>query len=289
MLTSLTLQAQDYVPLYVDSVPNSKPGPDRETSVTNGFMRVSKVSNPGMTIYLPPADVATGEAVVIFPGGGYSILAIEHEGHDVAKLLSASGIAAFVVKYRLPDDSIMIDRKFGPVQDAQRAIQMVRENATRWNIQRDRIGIMGFSAGGHLASTAGTHFEKEYISNPNKTSLRPDFMILVYPVISFQDSIGHSGSKANLIGKNPDAKTVQLFSNEMNVTAKTPRTYLIHAKDDKTVPYRNSTIFEEQLKKNKVPVKLYLYEAGGHGFGLNNKTSDVKWLDDVIRWVKLPS
>jgi acetyl esterase/lipase len=289
MLSTLNLTAQDYVPLYADSIPNSIPGPDRETSETSGVLRVRKVSNPGMTIYLPPTDIATGEAVIIYPGGGYTLLAIEHEGHDVAKTLTAAGIAAFVVKYRLPDDSIMIDRKIGPVQDAQRAIQMVRENATKWNIKRDRIGIMGFSAGGHLASTAGTHFEKEYISNPNKTSLRPDFMILVYPVISFNDSIGHSGSKGNLIGKSPDEKTVRAFSNELNVTAKTPRTYLIHAKDDKTVAYGNSVVFEEQLKKNKVPVKMYLYDAGGHGFGLNNKTSSVKWIDDVIKWIKQPS
>jgi acetyl esterase/lipase len=274
------------MPLYADSVPNSIAIPDRERSETKDILRISKVSNPGITAYLPPADIATGEAVIIFPGGGYSILAIQHEGYDVATSLNEAGIAAFVVKYRLPDDSIMTDKTIGPLQDAQRAIQMVRENATKWNIQKDKIGIMGFSAGGHLASTAGTHFDKAYISNPNKTSLRPDFMILVYPVISFNDSIGHRGSRNNLIGVNADSKTVQAFSNENNVTAKTPRTYLIHAKDDKAVPYANSTVFEAQLKKHKVPVKTYLYEKGGHGFGLNNKTSDVQWMSDVKKWIK---
>ncbi len=286
MLSALHIHAQDYLPLYADSVPNAIPGPDREKSETNDILRISKVSNPGLSVYLPPADIATGEAVIIFPGGGYSILAIQHEGYDVATSLNEAGIAAFVVKYRLPDDSIMTDKKIGPLQDAQRAIQMVRENATKWNIHKDKIGIMGFSAGGHLASTAGTHFDKAYISNPNNTSLRPDFMILVYPVISFKDSIGHRGSRNNLIGANADSKTVQAFSNENNVTAKTPRTYLIHAKDDKAVPVANSTLFEAQLKKHKVPVQVYLYEKGGHGFGLNNKTSDVQWIVDVKKWIK---
>jgi acetyl esterase/lipase len=285
-MTSLQTHAQDFLPLYADSVPNSIAGPDRERSeTTDGIQRISKVSVPGMYTYFPARETATGEAVIIYPGGGYGILAIGHEGHDVAKLLNQAGIAAFVVKYRLPDDSIMIDKKIGPLQDAQRAIQMVRENATRWNITTSKIGIMGFSAGGHLASTAGTHFDKAYISNPNRTPLRPDFMILVYPVISFNDSIVHRGSRNNLIGIKADEKTVNEFSNELHVTARTPRTFLVHAKDDKGVPYTNSTVFEAALKKNKVPVRLYLYDAGGHGFGLNNKTSEIKWLDLVIQWI----
>jgi acetyl esterase/lipase len=285
-ISLLHVNAQDFMPLYSDSVPNSVAGPDMEKSeTTGGIERVSKVRNPGVSIFLPAKETATGEAVIIFPGGGYGILAIAHEGYDVAKRFNEMGIAAFVVKYRLPDDSIMIDKKIGPLQDAQRAIQLVRENATKWNIKPDKIGIMGFSAGGHLASTAGTHFQKAYISNPNRTSLRPDFMILVYPVISFSDSIGHSGSKNNLIGKNADAKLVNEYSNELHVTDKTPRTFLVHARDDKGVPYANSTVFAEQLRKHKVPVEVYLYPAGGHGFGMNNKTSNVKWMDLVEKWI----
>jgi len=285
ILISAMASAQDSMPLYSGSVPNSIPGPDREKSVTTDLERISKVSIPTLRLYLPPKEKATGEAVIIFPGGGYGILAIAHEGYDVARRFNEMGIAAFVVKYRLPDDTIMVDKKIGPLQDAQRAIQIVRENATKWNIRKDQIGIMGFSAGGHLASTAGTHFNKSYIPNPNKTSLRPDFMILIYPVISFSDSIGHRGSRNNLLGKDADQITVKEFSNELHVTAKTPRTFLVHAKDDKGVPYTNSTIFAEQLRKHKVPVEVYLYDAGGHGFGLNNKTSNVKWMDLVEKWM----
>src|SRR5918993_1010080 len=154
---STQLAAQDFMPLYADSVPNSIPGPDREKSeTTGGIERVSNVTTPGLSIYLPARETATGEAVIIYPGGGYGILAIAHEGHDVARKLNEMGIAAFVVKYRLPHDSIMVDKKIGPLQDAQRAIQLVRENASKWNIKSDKIGILGFSAGGHLASTAGT-------------------------------------------------------------------------------------------------------------------------------------
>jgi acetyl esterase/lipase len=285
-IASLFVNAQDFMALYSDSVPNSIAGPDREKSeTTGGIERVSKVRNPGINIFLPAKESATGEAVIIFPGGGYGILAIGHEGYDVAKRFNEMGIAAFVVKYRLPDDSIMVDKKIGPLQDAQRAIQIVRENATKWNIKPTKIGIMGFSAGGHLAATAGTHFQKAYISNPNRTSLRPDFMILVYPVISFSDSLGHSGSRNNLIGKDADDKLVKEYSNELHVTDKTPRTFLIHAKDDKGVPFANSTVFAEQLKKHKVPVEIYLYPAGGHGFGMNNPTSNVKWMDLVEKWI----
>lgn len=286
LFASTMATAQQYMPLYADSVPNSVPGPDREDSTTDGIVRISKVRNPGLYVYLPPKEIANGQAVIIFPGGGYGILAIGHEGHEFAKRFNEMGIAAFVVKYRLPDDSTMADKKIGPLQDAQRAIQIVRENATTWNLRKNQIGIMGFSAGGHLASTAGTHFQKNYISNPNKTSLRPDFMILGYPVISFSDSLTHQGSKNNLLGKNPSPELVKEFSNELHVTSKTPRTFLVHAKDDQGVVYQNTTIFADQLRKNKVPVEVYLYEKGGHGFGIKNRTSDVDWMALVEKWMK---
>jgi acetyl esterase/lipase len=222
--------------------------------------------------------------VIICPGGGYWVEAASHEGADVAKKFNEMGIAAFVLKYRIPNEQAMLNKEIGPVQDAQRALQLVRERAATWGIKKDRIGIMGFSAGGHLASTAGTHFQKTYIDNPNGTSLRPDFMILVYPVISFTDSIGHQGSRDQLIGKTPTAEKIKEYSNEQQVTAQTPPTFLVHAKDD-PVKVENSLVFANALKKSGVPVELYLYEQGGHGYGMYNKSSPVRWMDLVQQWL----
>jgi acetyl esterase/lipase len=289
LLFLLKAQSQTVMPLYTGTIPNSKPGPDRETveySKADHILIIGKISRPTLTVYLPPKGKATGAAVIICPGGGYWIVAAGHEGADVAKRLNESGIAAFVLKYRIPDDSTMINREVGPLQDAQRAIQIVRSRAREWGIDPHRIGIMGFSAGGHLASTAGTHFNKSYIDNPQHISLRPDFMILAYPVISFTDKIGHVGSRDQLIGKNPSPEKIKEYSSEMQVTNQTPPTFLVHAKDDNGVPYANSLVFADSLKQHGVPVKVFLYDKGGHGFGLINKTSQVRWMDICVDWLK---
>jgi acetyl esterase/lipase len=274
--------------LYPGEIPNSKPGPDLETSEYTGdsILIIGKVSRPTLTIYLPPKEKATGAAVVICPGGGYWIVAAGHEGSDVAKRLNESGIAAFVLKYRIPDSSTMIHKEIGPLQDAQRAIQIVREHAAEWGLDEHRIGIMGFSAGGHLASTAGTHFKTSYIDNPKHINLRPDFMILIYPVISFTDRIGHIGSRDQLLGKHPAPEKIREFSNEMQVTDQTPPAFLAQAKDDDAVPFSNSVSFADSLKKHGVPEKVFLFEKGGHGFGLINKTSKVRWMDICLEWLK---
>ena len=288
-MTMLILDAssQTVISLYRDSIPNSKQVVDEEKTdtATNGILRISKVSHPTLTVYFPPKEKATGAAVIVCPGGGYRILAASHEGHDVAKRFNEMGVAAFVLKYRLPDEQTMINKEIGPLQDAQRAIQFVRENAKKWRIDENKIGIMGFSAGGHLASTAGTHFQKAYIENPGKINLRPDFLILVYPVISFDDSIGHTGSRDNLLGKDASSEKINLYSNQTQVTRNTPPTFLVHAKDD-PVKVQNSLVFAEALAKNNVPYRIYLYEKGGHGYGMNNPTSDVKWMDLVEQWMK---
>ena len=289
MLASTTTTksySQVVLPLYEKEIPNSIPGANEEQSITEGITRVSKVSVPTLTMYTPASGKSNGTAVIICPGGGYGILAIDHEGYDVAKKFTEMGVTAFVLKYRLPNDKIMVDRSIGPLQDAQRAIQMVRNNASTWKVNVKKIGIMGFSAGGHLASTAGTHFNTAVIGNPKHTSLRPDFMLLIYPVISFQDSLTHSGSKNNLIGKNADSLKKVLYSNEMQVNTQTPPTFLVHAKDDKAVKVENSILFNQALIKNHVPTEIYLYEKGGHGFGLNNKTSEVVWMDLLEKWMK---
>jgi acetyl esterase/lipase len=285
-LSCTSSRLQTVVPLYKDSIPNSRWTPDEETSeMKDSILIISKISRPTLSIYLPPKEKRTGTAVVICPGGGYWIAAAGHEGADVAKKFNEMGIAAFVLKYRIPNDQIMINKEIGPVQDAQRALQVVRENARKWGINKNKIGIMGFSAGGHLASTAGTHYQNTYIDNPKGTSLRPDFMILVYPVISFNDTIGHKGSYQNLLGKNATPEKIREYSNETQVTPQTPPTFLVHAKDD-GVKVENSLVFAEALKKNGVPVDMYLYESGGHGYGMYNKSSPVLWMDLVQQWMR---
>jgi len=279
--------AQTVIPLYPDSIPNSKPVPDEEKSdtSTSGRIMMSKISRPTLTVYLPPKEKANGAAVIVIPGGGYRMVAAVHEGSEVAKRFNEMGVTAFVLKYRLPSDVTMVNKEIGPVQDAQRAIQLVRERAKEWEIDKSRVGILGFSAGGHLASTAGTHFNHAYIDAGKKVNLRPDFMILVYPVISFADSICHMGSRDNLIGKDPSPEKKEEYSNELQVTKKTPPTYLVHAEDDSTVKVQNMLLFATALQKNKVPFDFYLYEKGGHGFGLINHTSEVKWMDLVQEWM----
>jgi acetyl esterase/lipase len=279
--------AQQTFPLYDKTIPNSKPFANKEKSaiVEGGIQIISNVSLPSITLYLPKKEKANGTAVIICPGGGYAVLAASHEGSDVAKVFNDWGVTAFVLKYRIPNDSTMLQKETGPLQDAQRAVQFARMNAKKWNIKTNQIGIMGFSAGGHLASTAGTHFSKAVIENKQHVSLRPDFMVLIYPVISFSDSIGHIGSRDNLIGKNPAAEKIKYYSNELQVTTQTPPAFLVHANDDDVVKLQNSIAFYEALQKNKVPAEIHFYEKGGHGFGMNNPTSSDKWMDWLKTWM----
>lgn len=284
----LTANSQQEMTLYATEVPNSKPLAMEEewTTDDNGIVRVTGVTTPTLTAYFPPEGVPnTGNAVIICPGGGYAILAITHEGHDVARLLAANGISAFVLKYRLPKDEIMVDKRIGSLQDAQRAIQLVREKAPEWGIDEDQIGIAGFSAGGHLASTLSTHYKEAVIDNPKHTSLRPDFSLLVYPVISMQQKMTHGGSRTNLLGSQPSTTDVTLFSNELQVTADTPPAFLVHAEDDTVVPIANSEAYAGALAQHGVAVELLTYPEGGHGFGLNNKTTTDKWFDHFLNWL----
>jgi acetyl esterase/lipase len=286
MMSSL-VYSQNVIPLYNGRIPNAIDVPNEETSEIRdkGIQIVSKVSQPTLTVYLPPIEITTGMAVIICPGGGYGVLAFSHEGTDVAEEFNKKGIAAFVLKYRLPSDETMIDKTNGPLQDAQRAIQIVREKSNEWNINPHQIGIMGFSAGGHLASTAGTHFLRETVDNPKSTSLRPDFMVLVYPVISMDPEVGHSGSSRNLLGEAPSKEILEMYSNDRQVGKDTPPTYLVHAKDD-PVKIENSYLFIKALEKYGIPYATTFYEQGGHGYGMVNPTSEVKWMDEVEKWIK---
>ncbi len=287
ILTVPHVMAQTTIPLYSGSIPNSKPSPNEETTEQkDDRTTISKISIPTLTIFLPAKEKANGTAVIIYPGGGYWVNASSHEGTDVAKKFNEMGVTAFVLKYRIPNDATMINREIGPLQDAQQAIKIIRERAKDWNINPNRIGIMGFSAGGHLAATAGTHYNTVVIPNEKNTSLRPDFMILIYAVISFQDNITHMGSRDQLIGKKPSAEKTKLYSNELQVTAQTPPTFLVHASDDDAVKSENSIVFYQALLKNKVPTEMHLYQKGGHGFGMINKTTDELWMENCKSWLK---
>lgn len=286
MLNVLLASAQD-MPLYEGDVPNNKANIENleKISFSGGIFRISDVSKPILTRFSPAKP--NGMSVIICPGGGYSILAASHEGVDVAKAFNEIGVTAFVLKYRIPNDRTNVDRSLAPLQDAQQAIRLLRKNAEKWGLKADKIGIMGFSAGGHLAATATTHFTMK--ADPSVTdtiSTRPDFSILIYPVVSFIEEITHKGSRNNLIGDKPTAEKTQLFSNELQVTTQTPPTFLVHASDDGAVPVENSLRFYQACIKNKVPVEMHLYPKGGHGFGMNNRTTEDKWFDRLANWVK---
>ena len=281
LLSPLFISAQEIIPLYQGNIPNSKElsGSSVGETFESGMYR--NVSKPTLEVYLPEKEKASGSAVVICPGGGYSVVVYQGEGISTAKEFAKNGIAAFVLKYRLPDDLRMTDKSIGPLQDAQQAIKLVRENAPKWAIDPNKIGIMGFSAGGHLASTEATHYEKSLIENTNNTSLRPDFQILIYPVISMQDKLTHSGSRSQLLGDNPSKGIVDLFSNELQVTEDTPPAYITHTADDNVVDVDNSIGYFEALRHHKVPVEMHIYPKGGHGFVFGRRG----WMEPLFQWL----
>jgi len=281
---TINLSAQDVIPLYDKVIPNSIPfGMKEITMYWDGqFGGYRSVSKPTLEIYLPAREQSNGSAVIICPGGGYGSLSYRLEGINIAKTFINHGTAAFILKYRLPSDSIMPDKTIGPLQDAQQALKLVRQQAAKWNIDQHKIGIMGFSAGGHLASSAGTHFDSCFIYNEEHISLRPDFMILIYPVISMTERLTHMGSRKNLLGDNPSAERIEFFSNELHVTNQTPPTYLTHTEDDEGVV--NSLVFYEALRNKNVPAEMHLYSKGGHGFVLHIPTEE--WMVPLFKWMK---
>lgn len=280
------MSAQKVIPLYDKDIPNSISYDMKEITMNwdGQFGGYRSVSKPTLEIYLPAKEKSNGSAVVICPGGGYGMESYRLEGINIAKTFINHGTAAFILKYRLPSDSIMPDKTIGPLQDAQQAIKLVRKQATEWNINPNKIGIMGFSAGGHLASTAGTHFDTCLISNEEHISLRPDFMILIYPVISMTDQLTHLGSRNNLMGEKPSAERIEFFSNELHVTNQTPPTYLTHTGDDKAVDVDNSIVFYEKLRHRNVPAEMHLYPKGNHGFVLSIPTEE--WMQPLFKWMK---
>ncbi len=281
---NVTSFAQNYtLKVWPDGAPNDNGMKEPEEKYDG--VRVRNVSEAEMYVYLPSKETNTGAAVLICPGGGYVIEAMDHEGFDMAKWLASKGVAGIVLKYRLPYKHDEI-----PSGDARRAMRIVRKNAAEWGINPEKIGIAGSSAGGHLASTVGTRFDlgNAASSDPvEKISCRPDFMLLLYPVITFREEFGHMGSRVNLIGEGNDWKKVAQYSNELHVSPQTPPTFLILADDDSAVPPRNSIEFYLALKENNVPAEMHIFKAGGHGFGMNkNKLPVEQWPDLFYSWLK---
>ena len=246
----------------------------------------STADRPVMTPYLPPAGRANGTAVVVFPGGGYQNLAMDHEGLQVARWLTSLGVTAFVSRYRL-----------GPryqhpamLQDAQRALRIVRARAKEWGVDTARIGVLGFSAGGHLASTAGTQFADAVPGSADaleRVTSRPDFMLLIYPVITMSDPYVHRGSRRNLLGAEPTDSMIRALSSEQRVTPRTPPTFLVHSTDDAGVPVENSLAFFRAVKGANVPVELHVFEKGRHGFGLGGTDPALStWPSLAATWMR---
>lgn len=285
----LTAYAQtDTIILYPKGVPGLKGVHIPEDSqFSGGITRVKDITQPVVYVYQPKSKTSDA-SVIICPGGGYSILAIDHEGYEIAQWFNERGVTAFVLKYRLPQNELFDNAEIRPLQDVQQAFRIIRKNAANYGVAPDKIGIMGFSAGGHLASTASTHFNTQVgeITEP-PLSVRPDFSLLIYPVITFGAANTHSGTRENLVGKDAPNDKIELYSNEKHVTSETPPTFLISTTDDGVSP-ENSIMYFQACRKNKVPVELHIYEKGGHGYALKKKgLGQVEtWPDRMEDWMR---
>ncbi len=284
LLITTMLVAQDKVlKVWPNGAPNDNGMKEPEEKYDG--VRVRNVSEAEMYVYLPETAKNTGAAVLICPGGGYSIEAMDHEGYEIAEFLKEKGVAGIVLKYRLPYGHHEI-----PSCDTRNAMRIIRQNAKEWGIEPGKVGIAGSSAGGHLASTVGTVFDlgnKDSSSPVEQQSCRPDFMLLLYPVITFDEDFGHMGTRDNLIGKGHDIALIRKYSNELNVSANTPPTFLVLADDDKAVPPRNSIEFYSALKQFGIPAEMHIFQQGGHGFGMHKKDLPVdQWPEMFFNWLE---
>jgi len=280
----LFCEAQQVIPLYTGAAPGLLPGvEDKERSSNskagNGRFFVTNVTVPTLTVYLPKKQNTSRTAIIICPGGGYSRLSIEDGGYEAAQVLADSGIVAVVLKYRTWRDSTYTDYKNVPLQDLQKAMTIVYENSGKWNIDTSHVGILGFSAGGHLTAMAATGFKIH----------KPAFTILAYPVISFLDSLtsGTSGSRGNLLGKKISLEKKMAYSPELHISSTTPPSFIVHAKDDSTSLVGNSIAYYNGLLANKISSQLLLYQKGGHGFALYNKAENAYWMPVAINWLAM--
>lgn len=267
--TMLSAQNTMELPLWPAGAPNSNGLSGAEERLDGG--RVSHVSTPSVTVY--KAEKPNGMAIIMCPGGGYALLAMNHEGHDMAPWLNAQGITYIVLKYRMPNGHYEV-----PLSDAEQAIRLVRRHAKEWNIRPDRIGIMGASAGGHLAASLATLYSSE--------ETRPDFQILLYPVISMQTGVTHGGSRQNLLGKEPSQELTEKFTLEKQVNERTPQAFLVLSADDRSVPPANGIHYFEALLQHQVPATLHVYPTGGHGWGFRDAFPYKRqWTGELEKWL----
>ncbi|MEH6406791.1 MAG: alpha/beta hydrolase [Leeuwenhoekiella sp.] len=289
-MISVKTEAQEKViKLWQKGIPNSKGSADYKEELIYDNAQVTganRVTDPTLTVYSPQKGKENGTAVIICPGGGYGHLAINKEGYKLAAWFAKQGVTGFVLKNRLPSDEIMNDKTIGPIQDVQRAIRYVRESAASYKIDTSKIGIMGFSAGGHLAATASTHYKDSVYDSQEGVSARPDFSILIYPVISMKEGVTHRGSRDNLLGKTADYNLVMKYSEEEQVNSETPMAFLVHAADDGAVPVANSINYFTALNAAGVPVEMHIYEEGGHGFGMGVTPTADSWPAALSLWMK---
>lgn len=268
--TMLSAQNTMELPLWPAGAPNSNGLSGAEEMLDGG--RVSHVSTPSVIVY--KAEKPNGMAIIMCPGGGYALLAMNHEGHDMAPWLNAQGITYIVLKYRMPNGHYEV-----PLSDAEQAIRLVRRHAKEWNIRPDRIGIMGASAGGHLAASLATLYSSE--------ETRPDFQILLYPVISMQTGVTHGGSRQNLLGKEPSQELTEKFTLEKQVNERTPQAFLVLSADDRSVPPANGIHYFEALLQHQVPATLHVYPTGGHGWGFRDAFPYKRqWTGELEKWLR---
>jgi acetyl esterase/lipase len=290
ILVQMTVIGQSFkMQLYPEGeIPNYRDVGEKEERDTTNAVRIGKVQIPDISVFLPSQRNRTGEAVVICPGGGYRVLAYDWEGEDIAKFWNSKGVTAIVLKYRLPTSAAQVEPHKSPLMDAQRAMRLVRYHAAEWGLDPGKIGIMGFSAGGHLASSLSTRYDagNSDASDPvEKVSCRPDFSILLYPVITFQGDLQHGGSRRNLVGD--DEELMEYFSNHLHVTPDTPPAILIHSGDDKSVPVENSMLYYQALLKEGVQAEMHIYPYGGHGYSLAVGKGHLSgWPERVHEWLK---
>ncbi|NME72441.1 alpha/beta hydrolase [Flammeovirga aprica] len=290
MMTICNGFAQQIIPLWEDKdIPNYQKSDEKELIPERDIVFIKKIQKPTLTVFLPSKQSANGKAVLILPGGGYAGVSYDWEGTDYAKWLNSKGVAAFVLKYRMPQARSVKTSYLAPIQDAQRAMRIIRNNASEYNVDLDKVGVIGSSAGGHLASTLGTHTKAYYPAKDNidQHDFRPNFMLLIYPVITMNNEVTHKGSRNNLLGKNPSKELVAQFSNELQVDANTPPTFIIHSGDDGVVQVENAILFYQALVKNKVKADMHLYPTGGHGYGMgipNDKAP--KWATLAEEWLE---